>query len=153
MSNVQKALKPRAQKAQAQDQQFETYKLACLQKAFAKAASDTDGLVDAMYNDVPYRIYFEDRPLFKHGVSNLIRACNGAFRDKPPRKFFPYDDNGETALQSDGEYQGLIGALDDEGIMVEDARIGYDESIRFFAFVAEIPAMYEYVDLKIAPKP
>ena len=57
------------------------------------------------------------------------------------------------ALQSHDAYQGLIAALDDEGITVEGARIGYDESIRFFAFVAEIPAMYEYVDLKIAPKP
>jgi hypothetical protein len=153
MSNVQKALKHRAQKAQAQDKKFETYKTACLQKAFAKAAADIDGLVDAMYNDVPYRIYFEDRPLFKHGVSNLIRACNSAFKDKPPRKFFANDDNEDMALQSHDAYQGLIAALDDEGITVEGARIGYDESIRFFAFVAEIPAMYEYVDLKIAPKP
>jgi|GEM_PF-6839723 len=152
MRNVEKALKQRALDTQAQNDKFEKYKTLCLQKAFAKAAEDIDGLVGAIYYDEPYRIYFEDRPLFKYGASNLIRACNSAFRDKSPRKFFPYDDNGNTALQSHDAYQGLIAALDDEGIMVEEARIGYDESTRFFAFVAEIPAIHEYVDLKIAPK-
>ena len=60
----------------------------------------------------------------------------------------PHQKNGAVFFK----VQNLLDK-DDEGIMVEDARIGYDESIRFFAFVAEIPAMYEYVDLKIAPKP
>jgi|TARA_R110002126_G_scaffold13118_7_gene57214 hypothetical protein len=152
MSNVKRALEQREQDTQAQNKKFEKYKTACLQKAFDQAATDTDGLVDAMYNDTPYRVYFEPRAMCKYGPSNLLRACNAAFRNKPPRKFFPCEGE-ENAILAHPEYQSLVAALDDKGIMVEDARIGYDESIRFYAVVAEIPAMYEYVDLKIALKP